>query len=92
MTKHELIKEVATKSGFNPADCEIIVNRTFDSIRENVDSGKSIFIRGFGTFRTKIRKAKKGQNISKKETIYVPEKRVVVLVPSSNFKIHKSVT
>lgn len=77
MTKAHLIELVATKaSTLNRRDAEKIVNCIFDSIRDALHKGDKTEIRGFGSFRLRIRRTKDGRNPKTGETVAVPEKRM----------------
>jgi DNA-binding protein HU-beta len=42
-------------------------------IKETMANGENVYLRGFGTFNLKKRAAKTARNITKKETLIVPE-------------------
>ena len=77
MTKAHLIEKVAGKMGTpSRRDAEKIVNCIFDSIRDSLKNGEKTEIRGFGSFRLRLRKTKDGRNPKTGETVAVPEKRM----------------
>ena len=77
MTKAHLIELVAQKiSTLNRKEAEKIVNCIFDSIRDALQRGDKTEIRGFGSFRMRIRRTKDGRNPKTGETVSVPEKRM----------------
>ena len=77
MTKAHLIELVAEKiSSLNRKEAELIVNCIFDSIRDALQKGDKTEIRGFGSFRLRIRRTKDGRNPKTGETVAVPEKRM----------------
>jgi integration host factor subunit beta len=77
MTKAHLIDLVAEKiSTLNRKEAEKIVNCMFDSIRDALQRGDKTEIRGFGSFRLRIRRTKDGRNPKTGETVAVPEKRM----------------
>ncbi|MCZ6800682.1 MAG: integration host factor subunit beta [Nitrospirae bacterium] len=77
MTKAHLIDLVAQKiSTLNRKEAEKIVNCIFDSIRDALQRGDKTEIRGFGSFRLRIRRTKDGRNPKTGETVSVPEKRM----------------
>jgi nucleoid DNA-binding protein len=49
-------------------------------------SGDHIEIRGFGTFKVKLRKARKARNPRTGEVVPVPDRKVPVFKPSNEFK------
>ena len=84
MKKSELVIKLNTKlQNFKPSDTEKIINIFFDKISKSLVENKRIEIRGFGSFRTKINKARKARNPKTGETIDVNEKK------SAHFKMGK---
>ena len=77
MTKAHLIGKVAEKATtLSRRDAEKIVNCIFDSIRNSLKRGEKTEIRGFGSFRLRLRSTKAGRNPKTGETVSVPEKRM----------------
>ena len=77
MTKAHLIEKVAEKATrLNRRDAEKVVNCIFDSIRDSLKRGEKTEIRGFGSFRLRLRLTKDGRNPKTGETVAVPEKRM----------------
>ncbi len=77
MTKSELIKKVSDKLPYlAKKDVQTIVNTIFQNMSDALSRGEGIEIRGFGSFRVKIRRAKDGRNPKTGETVRVPKKRI----------------
>ena len=76
MTKEEIVKEVADATGVERKEVAAIVESFIESVKGSVSAGEPVFLRGFGTFGLKHRAAKPARNISKGETIIVPERRI----------------
>ncbi len=77
MTKAHLIEKVVEKAKtLSRRDAEKVVNGIFDSIRDALKRGEKTEIRGFGSFRLRIRRTKDGRNPKTGETVSVPEKRM----------------
>ena len=77
MTKAHLIEKMVEKAKtLNRRDAEKVVNGIFDSIRGALKRGEKTEIRGFGSFRLRIRRTKDGRNPKTGETVSVPEKRM----------------
>ncbi len=77
MTKAHLIEKVAAKAAtLSRRDAERVVNGMFDSIRDALQRGEKTEIRGFGSFRLRLRRTKDGRNPKTGETVSVPEKRM----------------
>ena len=76
MIKSELIKYVSEKVGVTHEVAELAVNTIFDSMTEALVREKSIEIRGFGSFKIRHYKERKGRNPKTGQIIDVsPKKR-----------------
>ena len=62
MTKRELAEKVAKKVGLTRKAAFEAVNSAFGLIRESLAKGDKIVITGFGTFKVRTRKTRKGRN------------------------------
>jgi DNA-binding protein HU-beta len=54
-------------------------------VRGAMESGENVYLRGFGSFIIKTRKAKKGRNISKNITIDIPAHNIPSFKPAKVF-------
>ena len=76
MTKRDLIERVAEQTAhISQRDAEIVVNRIFTSMTEALERGERIEIRGFGSFRVKVREAREGRNPKTGEAVHIPARR-----------------
>lgn len=82
-TKHDLIADVSKFTGLTQADTKIVVEELLESISSILESGKSIEIRGFGTFYAKTRKPRPARNPKTGEVVPLL-KRMVPLFKYSN--------
>jgi DNA-binding protein HU-beta len=62
MTKNELANKVAKKVGLTRKASFEVVNAVFGLIRESLIKGDKVVITGFGTFKVRTRKTRKGRN------------------------------
>jgi len=78
MVRSELESKLAEQ---NPnilrKDIEKIVDTILIEISEALAKGKNIEIRGFGSYKVKIRKARTGRNPKNSKTIKIPEKKAI---------------
>jgi integration host factor subunit beta len=86
MTKADLIEDVSQAVEVSRKDSEIIVETIFESIVKSLRSGDKIEIRGFGSFRTRPRKARIGRNPKTGERVDVPAKKIPFFKPSKELK------
>lgn len=91
MTKDELVKAVQTSlqntpcCNFGKEDIATVITHTLGVIKDVVYNGQEVTLRGFGTFKTKHRKAKAARNISAGTTVQIPARYVVAFKPSKDF-------
>ena len=86
MTKKELVDQIAEKRGMSAQEVLLVVEDVMKFIKKSVASGNYVYLRGFGVFQAKLRRAKVGRNITKGEQMAVPAKRVPQFLPYPNFK------
>jgi integration host factor subunit beta len=86
MTKADLIDEVSRVAELTRKDSEVIVESIFDSVVRSLRAGDKIEIRGFGSFRTRQRKARIGRNPKTGDRVEVPPKRIPYFKPSKELK------
>ncbi len=86
MTKADLVERVAEKTGLTRTDVAVVVDSLIDVIKKSLESGHNLEIRGFGTFKIKLRKARKARNPRTGEVVPVPDRKVPVFKPSNEFK------
>ncbi len=87
MTKAELVNEIALQTGYDRTTILNIVEAQMEAIKQKVASGENVYLRGFGSFITKIRKEKIARNITKQISVVVPEHKIVSFKPSPAFKL-----
>ena len=76
MTKKELVDLIADKRDLSAQMVLTVVEDFMKIIQSSVADGQRIFLRGFGVFQPKERKAKVGRNITRGEQLSIPPKRV----------------
>ena len=63
-----------------------VVEDLMKLVKRNVAAGDSVYLRGFGVFQSRLRRAKVGRNITKGEQLSIPAKRVPQFRPYPHFK------
>lgn len=86
ITKADLVEEVSRTTGMTRNDAEEAVESIFDNIIRALQTGEKIEIRGFGSFRTRQRRARVGRNPKTGARVEVPPKRVPFFKPSRELK------
>lgn len=88
MTKADLIQAISQETGIILKDTKIIVDALLDNIKESMINGEHIELRGFGTFKNKVRKARVARNPNTKDLVHLPE-RVIPTFKFSKFFINE---
>lgn len=90
ITRLELAGEVAKAVGrmmeITNRDAEAIVSEIILSMTDALKSGDTIEIRGFGVFRQRSRRARRGRNPKTGEPVDVPNKQVVYFKMGKDLK------
>lgn len=87
MTKSSIIDSIAQKHpNVAKKSVDYIVNQVFASIKEALVEDDKVEIRGFGSFKVRVKAAKKGRNPKTGETVDVPEKKIPYFKPGKEIK------
>ncbi|MBR2178938.1 MAG: HU family DNA-binding protein [Selenomonadaceae bacterium] len=76
MTKTELAATVAAKAQITKKQADLILNTTFDAIKQALVEGDKVQLIGFGTFEIRNRAARKGRNPQTNEEIDIPASKL----------------
>ena len=85
MTKIELVREIASKTGLSTKDAMVVVESLMDTIKSSMENGEEVFLRGFGSFIIKRRAEKTARNISKNTTVIIPAHDIPAFKPAKEF-------
>ena len=87
MTKSELIESIASQHHkMNKKHIEFIINSVFKSIKESLQKGDKVEIRGFGSFKIREKSSKVGRNPKTGDKVNVPDKKVPYFKPGKEIK------
>ena len=95
MVRSELLQKVCNQ---HPTllrkDVEKILEVIFNEISEALSRGENVEIRGFGTYKRIIRKARLGRNPKNSQLVQIPEKNAIRWKMSKTFfnRLNKSFT
>ncbi len=89
LTKKELAQNLSDQSELSLADAKKFVDLFFDTIKEQLNSGKTVKLSGFGTFDIVQTKERVGRNPKTMEEFPIPSKRKVKFTLSP--KVKKSI-
>ena len=85
MTKADVINEISEKTGVERKDVQASVEAFFTVVKDNMEDGNNIYVRGFGSFVNKKRAKKIARNISKNTSIVIDAHFVPSFKPSKSF-------
>ncbi|MCO5231216.1 MAG: integration host factor subunit beta [Chitinophagales bacterium] len=85
MRKADMITRISEKTGVPKVDVLVSLEAFFSEVKETLSEGENLYIRGFGSFIRKTRKAKIGRNIKKNVAIDIPEHDIPAFKPSKVF-------
>jgi integration host factor subunit beta len=86
VTRADLAEEIARSTGLHRTQAEEVVEVVLDRIISALKEGDKVEIRGFGSFRTRQRRPRKGRNPKTGTAVPVPAKRVPYFKPSKELK------
>ena len=89
LTKKELAQNLSDQTELSLADAKKFVDLFFDTIKEQLNSGKTVKLSGFGTFNVVQTKERVGRNPKTMEEFPIPSKRKVKFTVSP--KVKKSI-
>lgn len=84
--KSDLVSKISSQTGLVASDTKIIVDELINAINNELLSGNTIELRGFGTFAVKNRKARTARNLSTGEKVFVPSRKDITMKPSNELK------
>ena len=85
MTKADLVSDISDKTGVERIAVQAAIEAFMDSIKNALEKGENVYLRGFGSFVVKERAEKTGRNISKNTTLIIPAHNIPSFKPSKTF-------
>ena len=85
MTKADIVAEIAEKTGLEKVDVQTTVEAFMKEVKESLEGGENVYLRGFGSFIIIERAKKTGRNISKNTTIIIPAHNIPSFKPAKVF-------
>jgi len=85
MRKADLVNVIAQKTGVPKVDVLVTLEQFFKEIKNSLEEGENVYVRGFGSFIVKKRAKKIGRNIKKNEAIVIPAHNIPAFNPSKEF-------
>ncbi|MFH0733596.1 MAG: HU family DNA-binding protein [bacterium] len=86
MTKADIVDKVAEGIGLTKLETEAVIEGFLDTVIQSLREGKGIEIRGFGSYKVKLKNGRTARNPRTGETVQVEEHYVPVFKFSKDFK------
>ena len=85
MTKADIVAKISDKLGMEKGDVQATVETFMNEVKNSLEGGENVYLRGFGSFIVKKRAEKTGRNISKNTTIKIPAHNIPAFKPAKIF-------
>ena len=85
MTKAELVTKISENLGLEKNEVLATVENLMSEIKNSLNNGENVYLRGFGSFIIKKRAEKTGRNISKNITNKIPAHHIPAFKPAKVF-------
>ena len=86
MIKQDIVNEVSDKTGVPKTKAEIAVESLFDAMKNVLQKGERIELRGFGVFIVKPRKSGVGRNPRTGEVTDIPPGKTIRFKPGKELQ------
>jgi len=86
MTKAQIISQISEATGISKKETEIVVEGFISVIIDSLKKNETIEIRGFGTFKNKVRNPRMARNPKTGETIELKKRYIPFFKISKEFK------
>ena len=85
MTKADIVSNISEQSGIDKSDVQAVVEKFMHEVKESLEKGENVYLRGFGSFIIKTRAEKTGRNISKNVAVQIPAHNIPAFKPAKVF-------
>ena len=86
MIKVDIVNEVAKVADITKVKAEVAVDAVFDAMRDSMQRGERIELRGFGVFQVKPRKRGIGRNPRTGKEVRIPPGRTIRFKPGKDLQ------
>ena len=85
MTKADIVNNISDQLGIDKTDVQSTVENFMKEIKDSLEKGENVYLRGFGSFIIKTRAEKTGRNISKNLAVKIPAHNIPAFKPAKIF-------
>lgn len=86
MNKQQLVDRIAAQADISKAAADRVISAFTDAVKEELKSGGSLTLVGFGTFSVNQRSSRLGRNPKTGETITIAASKVPTFKPGTGLK------
>jgi integration host factor subunit alpha len=83
LTKNDIAQQVHDRTGLTRKESMAVVDSLFEITKDELDKGNDIMISGFGKWKVKAKKERKGRNPQTGESMTIDARKVVTFKPSA---------
>lgn len=80
-----MVTKISESTGIAKVDVLVTLESFFKEVKESLQEGENVYVRGFGSFIVKKRAKKIGRNIKKNTAIEIPEHYIPAFKPAKVF-------
>ena len=85
MTKADIVTSISDQLGIDKTDVQATVESFMKEIKDSLEGGENVYLRGFGSFIIKTRAEKTGRKISKNTAVKIPAHNIPAFKPAKIF-------
>lgn len=85
MTKAELVASISKRTGIERGIVLHTIEAFMEEVKNNLEAGEDVHLRGFGSFMRKHRAQKTGRLLAKNTTIIIPAHDIPSFKPADVF-------
>jgi DNA-binding protein HU-beta len=85
MTKADIVTNISDKLGVDKLDVQSTIESFMTEVKDSLEKGENVYLRGFGSFIIKTRAEKTGRNISKNTAVKIPAHNIPAFKPAKIF-------
>ena len=85
MTKADIVTNISDKLGVDKLDVQSTIESFMTEVKDSLENGENVYLRGFGSFIIKTRAEKTGRNISKNTAVKIPAHNIPAFKPAKIF-------
>ena len=86
MTRNDLVAIIAEAGDMTARDAQGVLESILDGMAESLARGEKVELRGFGSFRIRVRGPRTGRNPKTGESVEVPAKRIPHFKPGKGMR------